>query len=109
MKKILFLFMMFVGLMSSLHALDTIKIGCDAEKSQLEGASCKAVSAADTDVVLAKVNIWHRDSLMYSWGESGDNRLNIGKSSLALHVQNHIPGISIGKFEVGWQRDTIEI
>ena len=87
MKKILFLFMMFVGLMSSLHALDTLKIGCDGYKSQLVGIESKAVSNDTADAVLAKVNIWHRDSLMYSWGEGVDN---IRKSSLALHVSKQM-------------------
>ena len=49
MKKILFLFIMVMGLMSSLYALDTGQaVGCDIEKSQWgEGADAKMVIPSD--------------------------------------------------------------
>jgi len=105
MKKILFLFMMNIGLFSSLHATDSIHMDeRDSYKSHsVDGADM--VIKTPSDVTFVKVNILHKDTLMYSWGEGIDN---IGKSSLALHVSKGLPGIGGGKFEVGWQKTTLD-
>ena len=74
MKKILFILLMVVGLMSSLYALDTSQVGCDVEKSQTL-IGCDGVKTTPVDITYTKVNILHKDSLMYSWGEGIDNKI----------------------------------
>lgn len=60
MKKILFMFLMVMGLFSSALALETIKIGCDVEKSQWgEGADASPAIAPSQ-----KVSVLHKDTLM---------------------------------------------
>ena len=49
MKKIMFLFLMVMGLMSSLYALDTGQIGCDVEKSQ----TFSTIDGVDCDVIIS--------------------------------------------------------
>jgi len=48
MKKILFLFLMVIGLMSSLYALDTGQsVGCDGDKSQTINIDVTTTSISD--------------------------------------------------------------
>ena len=72
--------LMFMGLMSSLYALDTIKIGCDVEKSQTLDVIDDATSIPASKETV-KVNILHKDTLMYSWGNE--------HNSIQLYFDNH--------------------
>lgn len=76
MKKLMFLFLMVIGLMSSLAALDTGQIGCDVQKSQTLSET-DGVKSTPASATTAKVNILHRDNLMYSLGEGGLDKLKI--------------------------------
>ena len=94
--------LMFIGLMSSLYALDTGQIGCDVEKSQtLIGAD--GIVDIPSDATFVKVNILHKDTLMYSWGEGIDNKIpgisggykqNINMASAILAVVCYPRGVS---------------
>jgi len=107
MKKILFLFLMVMGLMSSLYALDTSQgAGCDAQMSQTL-SEIDGVKTTPSDVTFVKVNILHKDTLIYSWGESGDNKMKKFRLASSASLQTHTYG-SKGQFEVGWQ-DTLKI
>lgn len=96
MKKILILFMMVAGLMGSLY-LDTLKISSDVEKSQ----TLSEIDANSNTVAYVKVDILQKDTLMYSFGENADNRLNIRKVSLAVNVLKQNQTYR-SRFEVGW-------
>ena len=80
MKKILFLMLMFMGLLSSLYALDTSQVGCGIEsKSQMNATGdFNTAEVSDTATII----ISHKDTLMYSWGEGVDNKI-MRLSSLA--------------------------
>ena len=70
MKKVLFLMLMFMGLMSSLYALDTVANGCGIESKSQPG-----YGGGKSAIVIGQINIWHRDNLMYSC-ENQDIKLN---------------------------------
>jgi len=76
MKKILFLFMMFMGLISSLYASppnigNTFNINAGQENVNARQKGKTAVAAhADKKVIIS-----HKDTLLYSWGDNGDNKL----------------------------------
>ena len=78
MKKIMFLLLMCIGLLSSLYALDTGRpISCDVEKSQILSET-DGLKITPNDVAYVKVNILHKDTLTHSLGECGikDNRMS---------------------------------
>lgn len=72
MKNLMISLLMFVALAMSLHALDT---------GQMDTATSKSINIANYATVSQneyaadiKLNIWHKDTLMYV----GDNRLDTG-------------------------------
>ena len=82
MKKILVMFLMMIAAMfaSPLFALDELPPTLKSEKF-LNGADMfkkDALSQVSTthadDVTYVKVDILHKDTLMYSWGEVDKNR-----------------------------------
>ena len=75
MKKLIVMLLMMVAsaFASQLFALDTIKIGCDVEKSKTL-SELDGVVDIPSDLIFVKVNILHKDTLMYSWGEGLDNK-----------------------------------
>ena len=93
MKKILFLFMMFMGLMSSLHAMDTGQIGCDVEKSQTLSET-DGVTFMPESIASGKVIITQRDTLIYGLLLKGQE--NIRKISLAKVPQIVCTNNSLG-------------
>ena len=74
MKKILFLMLMFMGLLSSLYALETTKIGCGIEKSHTLDIINDATSVP-SDMIVGQVYIHHKDTLMYSLDLGMDSKL----------------------------------
>lgn len=96
MKKIMFLMLMFAGLMSSLYALDTITgPSCDIQKSQMNGIESYSPAPLPTQIVLSKIDIMQRDTLLYSWGEGLGNK---GKNvnSIAVICSKSTPKIGGG-------------
>jgi len=80
MKKILFLFMMFMGLTSSLYASppnigNTFNINAGQENVTAR-TNGKNVVVAHAD---KKVIISHKDTLMYSWGDTGEDKMKIAR------------------------------
>ena len=102
MKKIMFLFLMVMGLLSSLYASppnleDTLKINAGQENVS---TNVNVVVAADVD---KEVVIYHKDTLMYSWGECDNKKImkingskqnaNIDLNSIAMAVVGRPHGV----------------
>ena len=89
MKKVLFFMLIFMGLMSSLYALDTVKIGCDIEKSQTFDI-INDVTSVPSDIVIGQVYIWHKDTIHYSWGEGIDIKILRRSGGYKQDIKNDI-------------------
>ena len=75
MKKIMVILLMMVAaaFASPLFAIDSSKVGCATSKSQaIEGI--ESIKTAPSDVTFVKVNVLHKDTLMYSLKEGIDRR-----------------------------------
>ena len=94
MKRIMFLFLMLFGLMGSLYAIDTLPSGCDIQKSQTL-SEIDGIVDIPQDVAFVKVNILHRDTLMYS--VIPETSLIIRRSGVVCNTKTYdILGISGG-------------
>ena len=76
MKKVLFLMVMMVAaaFASPLFTIDSSKVGCATSKSQAV-KDVELIKTATSDGSFVKVNILHKDTMMYSWGEGIDNKI----------------------------------
>lgn len=106
MKKILFLFIVMVlgAFASPLFAIDNIKVGCATSPPQ----AVKSVNETNdnTYATFAKVNILHKDTLMYSWTEGQSKKIivkNDGTPYDEYIRKTDATLVTFATFEVGWQ------